>query len=158
MQIQEIKDDKKKLNISREILEDLKDWFEIESAREAYIKESQDQLFYCAYYDLKAVGFLTLKETGNKTMEIGVIGVLRDYHQKGIGRALIDTARKDLKLKTYDFLQVKTLAMGKDKYYDKTNLFYQKIGFSEFELIVEIWGEENPCQIYIIKTGDKEPW
>lgn len=31
----------------------------------------------------------------------------------------------------------------------QTNHFYQHMEFSEFEVIPAIWGESNPCQIYV---------
>ena len=34
--------------------------------------------------------------------------------------------------------------------YDITNRFYISCGFKELEVINEIWGEENPCQIYVM--------
>ena len=56
-------------------------------------------------------------------------------------------------------MQVKTVAMGKYPEYDDTNKFYLSLGFKEFEIIPELWGEENPCQIYVmhletLKDGD----
>lgn len=50
----------------------------------------------------------------------------------------------------YSFMQVKTVQMGLYKNYDVTNLFYKACGFKELEVIKEIWGEENPCQIYVM--------
>ena len=37
-----------------------------------------------------------------------------------------------------------------DPDYDITNHFYLSCGFKELEVFKEIWGEENPCQIYIM--------
>ena len=34
--------------------------------------------------------------------------------------------------------------------YDRTNRFYRSMGFREFEVIPELWGPENPCQIYVM--------
>ena len=47
-------------------------------------------------------------------------------------------------------MQVKTVQMGVYPDYDITNRFYQSCGFKELEVIKEIWGEENPCQIYVM--------
>ena len=49
----------------------------------------------------------------------------------------------------YSFMQVKTVQMGMYPDYDITNRFYLACGFKELEVIKEIWGEENPCQIYV---------
>lgn len=50
----------------------------------------------------------------------------------------------------YSFMQVKTVKMGVYEDYDLTNQFYLSLGFEEFEVIEELWGEENPCQIYVM--------
>lgn len=154
MEIKIIKDKNKKLAISSYILEDLKTWFAIDESRKAYINESKDQLFLACFDGDKALGFLTLKRTGDRTCELAVMGVLRAYHRMGIGRDLVNFAKKLAYDKGYWFLQVKTLKMGSDLYYDKTNSFYKSMGFSEFELIEDLWGEDNPCQIYILSLRE----
>ena len=40
--------------------------------------------------------------------------------------------------------------MGRYEDYDKTNLFYGALGFKEFEVFPTLWGERNPCQIYVM--------
>lgn len=55
----------------------------------------------------------------------------------------------------YDFLQVKTVKMGMYKEYDRTNLFYKSLGFKELE-VLDIWDENNPCQVYIMKVDQNE--
>ena len=54
----EDKDEKRK--ISREILESLTEWFEVEESREQYIRESADQPFWAAFEDDVPAGFLCL--------------------------------------------------------------------------------------------------
>ena len=50
-------------------------------------------------------------------------------------------------------MQVKTVKMGVYPDYDITNRFYQSLGFQEFEVIKELWGEDNPCQIYVMSLA-----
>jgi len=140
----------KKQSIAREILEALPDWFGIPESREQYIKESADQLFFATYFLDKPVGFLCLKETGKETVELCVMGVLKEYHRKGIGRKLFETARETAKRSGYSFMQVKTVQMGRYENYDATNLFYLSLGFKEFEVFPNLWDEWNPCQIYVM--------
>lgn len=59
--------------------------------------------------------------------------------------------------KGYSFIQVKTVEMGRYPEYDITNRFYRALGFKEFEVIPNLWGEENPCQIYVMYVGENEP-
>lgn len=145
-----ITDPKKKQEISRAILEALTDWFEVEESRERYIRESAEKIFLAAKEDDGYAGFLCLKETGKETVELAVMGVLKEYHRKGLGRALFEQAKKIAAEAGYSFMQVKTVQMGMYEDYDITNRFYLSCGFKEFEVIPELWGEENPCQIYVM--------
>ena len=148
--VREIKNKDEKAKISRSVLEALKEWFEVDESREKYISESQGQLFFADEEDGRYTGFLTLKETGNATVELAVMGVLKEYHRKGIGRELFEKAKAAAHEHGYSFMQVKTVAMGKYEDYDKTNRFYISCGFKEFEVMPEYWDEDNPCQIYIM--------
>ena len=148
--IVKIQDSKEKKVIARTILESLKEWFEVEESREGYIRECADWIFLAAKDDDKIAGFLCLKETGNATVELAVMGVLKDYHRNGIGRQLVDKAKEVAKSSGYEFMQVKTVKMGMYEDYDKTNHFYISCGFKEFELFPLYWDEANPCQIYVM--------
>ena len=148
--IYQVVDKDEKRAISRKILEALPDWFGLEDSREAYISDSVQQTFCAAKRDEEIVGFLCLKETGKSTVELAVLGVLQEYHRQGIGKQLFDSARIDAKAKGYAFIQVKTVAMGCYDNYDNTNRFYQSLGFKEFEVFPTLWGEANPCQVYIM--------
>mgnify|MGYP004635397483 CR=1 FL=1 len=122
MQIIQITNDEDKKRITRNILEALPEWF----------------------------GILYLKETGKDTVELAVMGVLKEYHHHGIGKELFLRAKKTAKEMGYSFIQVKTVQMGKYKSYDDTNRFYISIGFKEFEVFPTLWDEWNPCQIYVM--------
>lgn len=148
--IEEIKDKQSKRHIARSILETLTDWFGITESREQYIKDCEEQIFVVAKEAEKEIGFICLKETGKDTVEVAVMGVLKEYHKHGIGKELIE-AVKDIAIeKEYSFLQVKTVQMGFYENYDQTNLFYRNVGFKEFEVFPMLWDEHNPCQIYVM--------
>ena len=136
--------------ISRTVLEALPDWFGIPESREQYIKESAEQRFFAAYDSEKPIGFLCLKETGKETVELCVMGVLKDYHRKGVGRKLFEQAKRIAKQSGYPFMQVKTVQMGRYAEYDATNHFYLSLGFKEFEVFPTLWDEWNPCQVYVM--------
>ena len=154
MEIKEITDRQEKQDITRLILESLPDWFGIEESRDNYIKESADNILVAAYEQDKPVGFLCLKETGKDTIELSVMGILKEYHRKGIGKKLFDKAKQIAISNGYSFMQVKTVQMGKYEEYDNTNRFYLSLGFKEFEVIEDLWDENNPCQIYVMYIGD----
>lgn len=136
--------------IARQILEALPEWFGIPESTENYISESANQDMFVAYEDDKPVGFICLKETGKDTVELAVMGILKEYHRKGIGRRLFDCARMTAKEKGYSFIQVKTVQMGRYKEYDDTNRFYLSLGFKELEVFPTLWDEWNPCQVYVM--------
>ena len=151
--IEQITDPESRRTICRKILEALHDWFEVEESREKYIADCAGWIFFAAKENGEYAGFLCLKETGKDTVELAVMGVLREYHRKGLGRALFREAKKTAIEKGYSFMQVKTVKMGVYEDYDITNRFYQSLGFREFEVIPELWGEENPCQIYVMSLA-----
>jgi len=153
MIVEEISEAIEKRRISRLILEALPDWFGIPEAREQYIEESANQTFYASYEEDHPIGFICLKETGKDTVELHVMGVLKKYHRKGIGKVLFEKARDTAARNGYSFLQVKTVQMGRNDDYDKTNQFYLSLGFKEFEVFPTLWDESNPCQVYVMSLA-----
>ena len=150
MEIREITTAGEKQCIARFILESLPDWFGIPEAREEYIGKSASRPFFAAFDGERAIGFLCLAKTGKDTAELCVMGVLKEYHRRGVGKALFTTAKRRAKELGYSFLQVKTVQMGKYPEYDATNRFYLALGFCEFEVFPTLWDEWNPCQIYVM--------
>ncbi len=148
--ITEIKDTSEKQAIARKVLEALTEWFEVEESREGYIRDCVNWTFLAAKEDDKIQGFLCLKKTGNATVELAVMGVMKDFHRNGIGRQLVEKAKEVAKAQGFEFMQVKTVKMGMYEDYDRTNLFYISCGFKEFEVFPLLWDEANPCQIYVM--------
>ena len=70
IEIRQIEHAEEKRTICRAILEALPEWFGIPEAREEYIRESADGLFFAAMDGEKPVGFLYLKETGRDTVAV----------------------------------------------------------------------------------------
>lgn len=150
MKILEISEDSEKRYVTGYILESLPEWFGIPEAREEYIRDSVGKTFFCAYKDDKPIGFLYLKQTGKDTVELAVMGVLKEYHRNGIGKSLVECAKRVCCENGFSLIQVKTVQMGKYEDYDKTNRFYLSLGFKEFEIFPTLWDEWNPCQIYVM--------
>ncbi len=146
----EITDPNEKRAIARKVLEALTDWFGIEKSREEYISRCADWTFLAAKEGAEAIGFLCLKETGKATVELAVMGVLKEHHRNGVGRQLVERAKEAARSQGYEFMQVKTVKPGVYEDYDRTNQFYISCGFKEFEVFPLLWDEANPCQIYVI--------
>ena len=104
MHIIQIANDEDKKSITRNILEELPEWFGIPEAREEYIRDSAGKVFFCAMENEKDLGFLYLKETGKDTVELAVMGVLKEYHREGIGKELFNRAKKAAKEMGYSFI------------------------------------------------------
>lgn len=155
IQVKEILDSNLKQTIARGVLEALPEWFGTLDAREQYITESADQVFFGVINRNQPIGFLTLKVTGAATVELHVLGVLKEYQRQGTGRLLIDAAKQWAVEHHYAFLQVKTVQMGKYPEYDQTNRFYLAMGFQEFEVFPTLWDAWNPCQIYVMALPTK---
>ena len=146
----QVENNKEKEMISRTILEALPDWFGLPEAREEYILNSVNQQFFAAVKEEKTIGFLCLKQTGKDTVEVSVMGVLKEFHRHGIGRKLFMKAREKAIKDGFSFIQVKTVQMGQYDNYDNTNKFYISLGFKEFEIFPTLWDEWNPCQVYVM--------
>lgn len=145
-----IGDKEEKKRLSREVLEALKEWFEVDGSREQFIRESADQPFWAAFENDTLAGFLCLKETGKETMELAVMGVKKEFHRHGVGRRLFAAAKDYAAAKGYSFIQVKTVRSGMYEDYDRTNEFYKSLGFKELEVFEEYWDAANPCQVYVM--------
>lgn len=152
--IERIYDKNTKMTVARSILEALPEWFEVEESREKYIAESAGWIFLAAKENEKYAGFLCLRETGKATVELAVMGVRKEYHRRGLGRALVEEARQIARKSGYSFLQVKTVKMGVYEDYDATNRFYRSLGFQEFEVFPTLWDEANPCQVYVMSLKE----
>ena len=146
----QVENNKEKEMISRTILEALPDWFGLPEAREEYIVNSVNQQFFAAVKEEKTIGFLCLTHTGKDTVEVSVMGVLKEFHRHGIGRKLFMKAREKAIKDGFSFIQVKTVQMGQYDNYDNTNKFYISLGFKEFEIFPTLWDEWNPCQVYVM--------
>ena len=148
--IKEIVDIKEKEKISREIPNDLPEWFGMLESTEEYITDSQDKPFIACFMDNEAVGFVVLNSTSVDCADIFVMGIKKNYHRMGIGRKLNDAYEELAKRLGYTYTQVKTVQSGYYKEYDITNNFYKSVGYKELECFPTLWDEWNPCQVYVM--------
>lgn len=139
-----------KERICKEILEQLPEWFGKKDGITQYAKESRISHLWADVENAKTVGFIVMKETSPYTVEINVMGVIKEYQRKGIGAELFKSFYEFAKNNNYEFIQVKTVKSGKYASYDITNSFYKKLGFRELESFDNLWDKNNPCQIYIM--------
>jgi GNAT superfamily N-acetyltransferase len=128
------------------ILAALPQWFGIEEANRQYIHDIEELPTLLATFEDNAVGFLTLREHSEYAAEIHIMGVRPEMHRQGVGRALVNNAKSHLRLRGFEYLQVKTLSPAHpDRNYARTRAFYLAMGFRPLEEFPELWGTANPC-------------
>ncbi len=113
-------------------------------------QDRREKTFLCAKENEKAVDFYTSSEPVKDTVELAVMGVRKEFYRKRIGKELFACAKKRAREAGHSFIQVKTVQMGKYENYDDTDRLYLSLGFKELEALPTLWGEWNPCQIYVM--------
>jgi len=151
--IVEIKDSNKKSQFAEEILRRLPEWFGIEKALIEYVNCVASLPFWIALSrDGRCIGFISVKIHYGHTGDIYALGVLPEYHRRGIGRLLVAKAKEYLKNNNCKYIIVKTLSeMAEYEPYERTRKFYRSVGFEELITLTEMWDSENPCLIMIKK-------
>ncbi len=147
--IKEIRNKKEKEMIATKILYSLPEWFGVEEYIKDYIEKVQEMLCLAYYREEEVVGFTALNSTSDDTVEIYVMGILKEYHRIGIGRSLYQYMENYARKLGYEYIQVKTVQSGHYKEYDQTNNYYKAMGFKELECFPDMWDKHNPCQIYV---------
>ena len=150
--IEEVKDEDQKMAVVAEVLKDLPEWFGIPESTQAYIEGAKDLRVWAAYQESDVVGFISLSYSSEDCAEIDCLGVKKSFQGQGIGSRLLLTLESET-AKTVDYLQVKTVAEGSNKNYDRTNVFYRSVGFKKLEIFPQLWDPQNPCQILIKKIN-----
>ncbi|ARC21758.1 GNAT family N-acetyltransferase [Streptococcus sp. FDAARGOS_192] len=148
--IEEVKNENQKKAVVAEVLKDLPEWFGIPESTQAYIEGATTLQVWAAYQESDLTGFVSLSYSSEDCAEIDCLGVKKSYQGRKIGSQLLATLESEARKKV-DYLQVKTVAEGSNKDYDRTNVFYRSLGFKKLEIFPQLWGSQNPCQILIKK-------
>jgi coenzyme F420-0:L-glutamate ligase/coenzyme F420-1:gamma-L-glutamate ligase len=147
----EIDDPAERSRIAEAVLRDLPEWFGIEQATQAYIEAASTLPTFAVEPD---AGFLCLKQHTPRAAELYVMGVQREQHRRGIGRALVAAAESWCRAHGIRYLQVKTLGPSRpDPEYDRTRAFYEALGFIALEEFRGLWDEENPALLLVKDVG-----
>jgi len=140
--------------VARSVLMDLPEWFGKPASVVDYVAEAESlpMLGARARSGDDFVGFLSLKTQSPITVEAYVLGVMRQYHRRGCGRALFEAAESRLRALGCRYLTVKTIAASNpDPHYAATRLFYEALGFEPIEVFPDLWDKHNPC-LLLLKT------
>ena len=150
--IEEVMNEAQKKAVVAEVLHDLPEWFGIPESTQAYIEAAKDLQVWAAYQEGDFLGFVSLSYSSEDCAEIDCLGVKKAHQGRGIGSQLLATLESEA-CKKVDYLQVKTVAEGSNKDYDRTNVFYRSLGFKKLEIFPQLWDLKNPCQILIKKIN-----
>ena len=127
------------------VLRDLPEWFGIEEATAAYIRDVAE----LPTFGIEDDALLSLQLHTPRAAEVYVMGVRRTRHGQGLGTALLEAAEEYLSARGIEYLQVKTLGPSDpDAGYARTRDFYEARGFVPLEEIHGLW-EHNPCLILV---------
>ena len=115
------------------VVEDLPEWFD-ETARTKSIPiDMRHQEGFVAVSGQRVVGFVTLYVAESR-LNIGWLGVDREFHRQGIGTRLLAAAEMKARDLGIDELATYTLGDSVDyEPYDLTRNFYRKHGFSVYK-------------------------
>jgi coenzyme F420-0:L-glutamate ligase / coenzyme F420-1:gamma-L-glutamate ligase len=150
-QVVEISDPAERSRIAEAVLRDLPEWFGIEESTREYIEDAAGLPTFAVEPDL---GFVCLKQHTPQAAELYVLGVRRDEHRGGIGRALVTEAEKWCRTHGIRYLQVKTLGPSRpDSGYAAARAFYEAVGFIALEELHGLWSHDNPALILIKDVG-----
>ena len=145
MSVVEVELPAERSRICEAVLRDLPDWFGIEEATAAYIRDVAELPTFAVGED----AMLTLKLHTSRAAEVYVMGVRRERHGDGLGTALLRVAEEYLRKREIEYLQVKTLGpCDPDPGYARTRAFYEARGFVPLEEIHGLW-EANPCLLLV---------
>jgi GNAT superfamily N-acetyltransferase len=145
MTVVEVEDPAARSQLCEHVLRDLPDWFGIEEATAAYIRDVADLPTFAVGED----ALLSLKLHTPRAAEVYVMGVRRDRHREGLGSALLAATEEYLRARGVEYLQVKTLGPSDpDEGFARTRAFYEARGFVPLEEIHGLW-EHNPCLVLV---------
>ena len=145
MSVVEVELPSERSRLCEHVLRDLPEWFGIEEATSAYIRDVAE----LPTFGVGGDALLSLKLHTTRAAEVYVMGVRRDQHGLGLGTALLRAAEEYLRARGFEYLQVKTLGPSHpDAGYARTRAFYEARGFVPLEELPELW-EHNPCLLMV---------
>jgi GNAT superfamily N-acetyltransferase len=141
----EVHDPQERSRLCESVLRELPEWFGIEEATAAYIRDVAE----LPTFALEDDAFLSVKLHTPLAAELYVMGVRRERHREGLGTRLLAAAEDYLRARGVEYLQVKTLGPSwPDDGYERTRLFYEARGFVALEEIHGLW-DANPCLLMV---------
>jgi catechol 2,3-dioxygenase-like lactoylglutathione lyase family enzyme/GNAT superfamily N-acetyltransferase len=144
--------------VCERILRSLPAWFGIERAIHDYVRAVEDMPTWVAEAGGETVGFLSLEVKNDWVAEIHVMGVRSEWHGRGCGARLLETAEAYAHRRGLELLMVKTLGPSHpDEGYARTRRFYLARGFRPLEEFHGVWDPGNPCLVMAKRVSPAAP-
>jgi GNAT superfamily N-acetyltransferase len=144
--VREVHDPEARSRLCERVLRELPEWFGIESATAAYVRDVAELPTFAVGED----ALLALKLHTPAAAEVYVMAVRREHQGRGLGSALLGAAETYLGARDIAYLQVKTLGPSHPSpHYARTRRFYESRGFAPLEELPAFWSATNPCLIMI---------
>lgn len=116
------------------VLSALPEWFGSEAAISSYGRDAAGMPVWTARVEGEVVGVAVVRLHTARAAELHVMGVLPQWHGRGVGRALVREVEATLKREGVRFFQVKTVGPSSpDPHYAQTRAFYRRLGFMTLE-------------------------
>jgi ribosomal protein S18 acetylase RimI-like enzyme len=146
-------DPRRKRQLQEQITARLPEWFGQRAANLAYAAQAERLPGYVATVDGAPKGLLLLKTHSEISAEILWLGVDRECHRSGIGRALVEAACDASQADGARLLFVRTLhPRVAYEPYQRTRRFYEAVGFRY--VLEEAWPDpDNPIALYLRSLG-----
>ncbi len=128
------------------ILRQLPEWFGDEKTMVDYGIEINSLPTFMINMHNHPCGFISLKIHFKESAELYVLGILPEYHHKGLGRAAIEAVTEYCRGQNIEYLQIKTVGPSNSwSAYENTRRFYISLGFKPLEEYPGLWGQDCPC-------------
>lgn len=136
-------------DLCKVITQDLPEWFGQDEANLHYAQGILTRTSFAAIFEGKHVGLITLEFPYPSNVNIYWLGILKTFHNQGLGKQLILAAEKYAAKKGAKSLTVETLSpIENDINYNKTYNFYLKNGFSPLFDLKPYGPEQNMVYMY----------
>ncbi len=98
---------------------------------------------YVAIHANNVIGFLLYRKW-KSTADIKWMGILTNYHRKGIGKRLVQSLENHLEKSKITKIKVSTVAPSvKYEPYNKTRKFYKGVGFKNYRIDKDFYKDEK---------------
>jgi GNAT superfamily N-acetyltransferase len=150
MAVEPITDAGGKSALCVEIARELPMWFGRPEANARYARDIASRDAFAALVDGKPLGLIALEYHFGLTCCIWWLGVRPSAHRQGLGRALVERAAQEARLRGCSRMAVETMSpRTNSREYDMTRRFYAAVGFVPF---VEFEPEPGDSMMWMLRT------